>query len=425
MKYLSFRNLFCLDPQNSYLYIFFFALVIHIFAAFLLPAQTWEYETIASNILQGRGFVYPHFGGVLYRSYCEPLYPFLCAAVYFFTHHSIFAMEFVQSVLYSLTAAVIYFCAKRIYGRKVALLAGILTAVHPGFIIYTVKLHPLVLDSLLISLTALLILRLYDDLTTGNLIMAGLVSGLCILSRPTILIFLPIGLITILRRRKIKFNKSIVYTAIFFIFASIVFLPWSIRNHFIQKEFMLTRSNTPFVFWLGNNPDFSGSAADKTGKSIFELSPQEFQKKINNLDEIGQNREFLRESFNYIKRFPFQFIERIVKKFYYFWWFNPQSGLLYPITWFLLYRIFYFFIFIFAITSIFFTYIKGEFQEKTKMMLIIMLLLSISLFQSLFYIETRHRWAIEPLFMIFVANGIHGLFIRIQGLIVRRQNENH
>ena len=37
---------------------------------------------------------------------------------------------------------------------------------------------------------------------------------------------------------------------------------------------------------------------------------------------------------------------------------------------------------------------------------ILLMLLSISLAQSIFYVEGRHRWAVEPLILIFTAAGI-------------------
>lgn len=196
-------------------------------------------------------------------------------------------------------------------------------------------------------------------------------------------------------------------------------MPWTLRNYLIHKQFILTRSIDTYVFWVGNNPNFSGSNLNKSGIPVIELAPQAFKEKIYKLDEISQNKEFLNAALNYIKKFPFRFIERTIKKFYYFWWFNPQAGLLYPKTWLILYQIFYIFIFTFGIFGIYFSYKEGFFKNRSSAMLILLALLFISIAQSLFYIETRHRWAVEPLFLIFTAKGMMSYFWK------RRRNEIH
>jgi len=397
----------------SYLYIFLFALAIRVVFVVLFPLQLWEYETIANNILAGQGFIFSHFGGVIYRSYCEPLYPFISAVVYFLTHHSVFALGLVQAVFSSTIAVSVYFLARSLYGQRIALLAGILIALHPGLIIYTTRQHPLTFDALFISLTLLAVVKIYNKISWRNIVIGGLVSGLCILTRPTILSFLPLALIYIFVRKKMAWGKSIMYAVVFFAVTGSIFLPWTLRNYFVQDMFMLTRSNGPYVFWLGNNPNFSGSAMDKDGRSLFKSAPKDFQKKIERLDEIGQNNEFLKDAFAYIKKYPWGFIERTAKKFYYFWWFNPQVGMLYPKSWLYLYKLFYIFVLSGALVGIFIAFKERLFKYKGEAVLMIFILLSISLLQSLFYIETRHRWAVEPILLIFTAKGVYSFFSKI------------
>jgi hypothetical protein len=178
----------------------------------------------------------------------------------------------------------------------------------------------------------------------------------------------------------------------------------------MHKQFMLTRSNTPFVFWLGNNPNFSGSALDIKGEPVFNSAPAAFKEKTYTLNEAAQNKEFLTAAVKYIYEHPLRFIERTIKKFYYFWWFSPQSGLLYHKIWFILYKILYIFIVTAGLTGIYSTYQEGLFRAKPAIALILLMLLTISFTQSLFYIEGRHRWAIEPIFLIFTAKGLQMFF---------------
>lgn len=394
------------------LYIFLFALAARIAAIVIFPLRHSEYGTLAANIINGQGFIIGYLGDAIYRSFCEPLYPFICAAIYFLTDHSLFMMGLAQAVFSSAIAVIIYYCARALYREGTAILAAILTALHPGLIIYTTKHNPFILDTLCICLVLLFMIKLFNKLNLRNVVISGLISGLCILSRPTILIFLPLSLMYIFKSRKVKFVRIVAYAAIFAAAAGAIFLPWTLRNYFIHRQFMLTRSNVGFVFWLGNNPNFSGSALDKDGKFIFELAPEDFQKKVEGLGEVEQNKLFQKEASSYIKKYPGRFIKRTMKKFYYFWWFNPQAGLMYPKSWFLLYKMFYVSVIIAGAVGIFYTYKEGLFRNRGGFMLIILIILAVSFAQSLYYIDTRHRWFVEPFLLIFTAKGISSVLQR-------------
>jgi len=101
----------------------------------------FEYETIANNILNGKGFLY-NFHGVEYRAYIQPFYPVFTAIVYYLTSHSQIVMLVIQSILSSGLCFIIYSIAIRFTGEKQALLAAALIALHPGLAVYSIlELH--------------------------------------------------------------------------------------------------------------------------------------------------------------------------------------------------------------------------------------------------------------------------------------------
>ena len=404
--------------------VFFIAFALRLAAILILPAQPWEQETIALNMLSGNGFTYAHLGGVVYSSYCEPLYPYLSAAVYALTAHNVFVLEVIQALFSAAACLVVFFCAKRIFSMPAAWIAALLVAVHPGLIVYTAKLHPLNLDVFFISLTLLALMRLAEDTGNKNLIIAGLVSGICMLTRPTIIVFVPLALAYIFSVNTRAFLKCVKYAVVFCFFFAAVFLPWGLRNYRVQGQFMLTRSNAPYVFWLGNNPhNFSGSALDIKGRDIYDLAPQEFRNQVEGLDELGQNRLFRKEALAYIRGDPMGFLARTLKKFYYFWWFSPQAGILYPKLWLGIYKIFYALALICGILGVLWAFKQGNRRRaRESAVLAALLVISVSLFQSLFYVEVRHRWAIEPVFLIFSAGG---LVYCLNWVFWRTRNENH
>lgn len=404
--------------------IFFIAFSLRLAAILTLPAQPWEQEAVALNILSGKGFTFAHLGGVVYSSYCEPLYPYLSAAVYALAGHNQFILEIIQALFSAAVSLAVFFCARRIFSSAAAWIAALLVALHPGLVAYTVKLHPLNLDVFFISLTLLVLMRLAENLNYKNLIIAGLTGGICMLTRPTIIVFIPLALGYILYVNKPDFFKGMKYAAVFCLFFTAVFLPWSLRNYRVHRQFMLTRSNGPYVFWLGNNPyNFSGSALDIRGRDIYDTAPEDFRKRVEGQDEIGQNRLFRKEALAYTRYHPVGFLARTAKKFYYFWWFSPQAGILYPKRWLELYKIFYCLAFICGILGTIRAFGQNNRRRgQEAALLAAFLLITVSLFQSLFYVEVRHRWAVEPVFLIFAAGGLVYL---LKNPFWRARNEDH
>ncbi len=141
-----------------------------------------------------------------------------------------------------------------------------------------------------------------------------------------------------------------------------------------------------------------------SGKTWTETSPEEFRKKLFSLDEIGQMELFKTEALTFIRQHPGQFIERTLKKLYYFWWFSPQAGLLYPASYLILYKIYYAVILSGALIGL----IWALGIRRTRPLVILMLLLfsSNSLLHSLYYLEGRHRCSIEPFLLICFSFGV-------------------
>jgi len=101
-----------------------------------------------------------------------------------------------------------------------------------------------------------------------------------------------------------------------------------------------------------------------------------------------------------------------VLKLWYFWWFTPQAGLLYPTSWFRMYQAVY--VMLVVLVGLGFV---GHWRapgmvplDRHAARLVGGVCLSIALVQSLFYIEGRHRLAIEPLLVMFAGQGLWWLW---------------
>lgn len=397
-----------------------FAVFIHL-DRFRHP-ELWENETIATNLLEGRGFVFETLG-TQYRSYMEPLYPALCALVYRVTDHSFLAMGVVHVALGTALVALVFVCGRRVIPEPAALVAALLTALHPGLIVYTTKFHPFVLDAVLWWTAFTIVLAWSAERPWRSACVGGLIIGLSVLTRPTILACVPMLGWWIWQRSNSRLLHAAGQLAVLLACAAVVVAPWAWRNYEIHRRFMLTRSGTSFVFWLGNNPYlFTGSSMTPDGGPIIDRVPDAVRDRLRRVDEVGQQDYFRQEASQFIASHPGEFLERSALKLGYFWWFSPQSGLLYPQAWLRIFKIFYLAIVVLAAAGVW-TCWRARTAAPNAWLAALFLLgcaFSISLLQSVYYVEGRHRLAIEPVLLIFAGGGIYELVRRQLVLAGRR-----
>lgn len=390
------------------IFITILALINRFYSLFLLgrhiTPEVWEYDTIALNIIQQKGYSFNYLN-TIYHSYVYPVYPFLTALSHLITGRNYFVLEVFQIILSVLTCYFVYLIGKLIFSRKVGLLSSFLVALHPGLIVYSTKLHELTLVVFLITIIFWLMISL-DYAKAYNNIIISILIGAGILTRPTFIFFLPAYFLYVwLNSKRFKCAlKTILAVALFSI---LIILPWTIRNYRIHKRWLFITTNSAEHFWRGNNPAASGSALTEDGCSIIEKSPVEIKEKIYKMTEIEQYDFFHKEAYKFIGSNPGFFIKMTFKKFFYFWWFSPQVGLLYPGLWKIVYMAYYgvlLFTFIFGLYASLFKKILSA--NKDAVVSVLLFIFLTSLLHALFYVEIRHRWAVEPLMLIFSAFGL-------------------
>jgi 4-amino-4-deoxy-L-arabinose transferase-like glycosyltransferase len=365
----------------------------------LRSPQFWESERIATSLIEHHEFAFqPAHDPLVHRAYIEPLHPLITAAVYLVTGHNRTALVLLQLVIAAMTVWLVGRVAILATGRSDAgIVAALLMAVHPGFIRYSCILHPLVLDTFFFVAAGGAVIRYRQMPSLRRGVFAAFVIGLGVLTRPTILLFLlPLLWITLRSLDTIpaRFARSAAVVGV----TLALIAPWTIRNAIVLHDFVLTRSGTGFVFWLGNNPWTSGSAMDASGRAIRELASPQLQKRVLAAGELARDRIFMQEARDYIRRDPFAAVVRFVKRLGYFWWFSPQWGLLYSpaakivyITWWTILLLLW--------------AIGAAVSRKFDVWMLSAMAFLISLGQSLYYVEGRHRLAIEPLILPMAALG--------------------
>ena len=362
--------------------------------SFVSP-QMWEYEGVVNNFFAGKGLVIEVSGANCY-SFVSPLYPIICIIVYFFTGHSFLAIFLLQAMVSAFTCIIIFWIGKEIFGRNTGLLSAAVVALHPGFIIYSTKLHPFVFDTFFICLVAWFLIKTKHCNSWINQLKLGVSFGLGVLTRGTLFFLIPFCWLWLRRRSRGKFVFFIIITAI-------IISPWLTRNYLIYKKVMLLSGASNF-FWRGNNPLASGTALSVSGKAMLE-DDKGMNALVYGKSELEQNRIYWGEGIKFMKNKPIKFILLNFKKFFYFWWFAPTTGSEYSYDWLRIYKVYYFALVLFSIFGL--ISLKGLTDKcRFDAFMLIVLMLGIAVAQSIFYVETRHRWAIEPLLIIFSMYGL-------------------
>jgi hypothetical protein len=361
--------------------------------------QSWEYETLAVNIAGGTGYVITRFGHDVLAFGDGNLYSFLAGALYASVGHQPLLLATVQAVLASLAVPVLYLIAERPFGPAKAALGAALAALHPGLLAYTLKLHPLGIDVLLLALVVLwTVTRPWSG---RDRVVAGLTLGLTLMARPT---FFVAGLAAWLARwylHKRELRALLAASAI----ALTVAMPWVARNWSLLGQPLLISTGFEDV-WKGNNIAATGSGYVAPGVTVFDVAPTRLQLQIRQLDEVHLNALFAEETGEFIQREPAQFASLVARKFFYFWWLPAEAGLLYPVAWLSAYQVYAVIMYTFAAVGAIGILRYGTGRERELLRTIAVIGLSLAVVHALAYVEGRHRWGLEPLVLLVAARGM-------------------
>ncbi len=405
--------------RRTFWVVFIVAIGVRLGVAFALGGfanpERWEYDDIARAIIAGHGFTY-HFHGITYYSYAPPLYSWLSVASYWLTG-SLTPLMLVQVCVGAALAVASGAITGRVFGsEKAALAAGILVALHPGLIIYSAtKAHPLTWDALFFSLAALQFLRLREQPDFRRALQLGLIVGIGTLSRTTIVIFLPIGALWLLwASGRVAWPQLVRQVLIAGVVATACLAPWTIRNYLVHDAFVFVVSTDGDVFWRGNNPNATGHSYAASGGLILDsLTPEERQELHRQPTEVAQSAWFKARANAFIRDHPWEFVRLTATKFLYFWWFAPQTGVRYPASWFWASAAYYVVTLLCATVGAF-RILKTGSHAVRQAVLLVALLLALSLLQSLYYVEGRHRWGVEPLLIVLSGGGMAAVYRRFR-----------
>ena len=373
-------------------------------AALGAPPALWEYHDIATNILAGRGWVLDRVG-IEYRSFYAG-WPYVGATIVAYVGFPSGAagMQAFQALFSGAGVLGVVLVGRRVFDSRVALLAALLAATHPALVYYDVKnLHPLGFDSAMLTGAVALVLAALVSEVRWVALLSGIAIGASILQRgsPALLILLaPVLLLRWGRGGKLGARVAGMLVGI-----GLMVLPVFARNTLIHGTPVFS-TMTGELLWVGSAPMSSGSNYLPSGATVLSTIPPELAEAISGVSEMERNRLFAAAAAETILADPSAFGSRIFQKFVYFWTFAPQTGVSYPASYKAIYLLYYAAVVVLAGLGLWRWHQARELGPA--LFLIGGLFLAVSLTHAVLYFEMRHRWALEPLILIFSAAGLIG-----------------
>src|SRR5262249_54876137 len=247
--------------------------------------EFWEYEILARNIVAGHGYVIPHFGRITFAFGDGALYSFLAARVYFIAGPQAMVLATGQAVFASLAAPTIFALGSRAFGPTIAGVGAALAALHPGLLAYTLKLHPLGFDVLLMALMVLWTARAAESHV--HPLGAGLALGMALMSRPTFFVSGIAALAVRVRQTRQLLLPTVAALGV----AGALAAPWVVRNWAVLGQPVFISTSLEDV-WKGNNANASGSGYLPSGQDVFAAAPPELQARFRQGNELALNELF-------------------------------------------------------------------------------------------------------------------------------------
>jgi 4-amino-4-deoxy-L-arabinose transferase-like glycosyltransferase len=316
-----------------------------------------EYLALATNIWQGRGFtqVLPREPPSSVQQFARaPFYPLFLAPLTAFDRDLDagrlpsdvpVSVKIAQAVVGALGVWLIARIAGRAWGGRAAAIAGLVASIYPPLVwICAYALSEALYSTLALACVWMLGTVVERDVQdhrslplgpTGSLqppstaapssqavkgdlkfiVGAGLVAGLAALTRPAMLLFVPLaGVLLILRAE--RWRDGLTRAALFAGATAVVIVPWTIRNLEAHGRFVLIAAEGGITFWTGNHPDARGEGDLAANPHLKELN-RAFREAHPALSEEDLEPLYYRDALHFIVEDPLRWIGLVGRKLFY------------------------------------------------------------------------------------------------------------
>jgi 4-amino-4-deoxy-L-arabinose transferase-like glycosyltransferase len=251
------------------LWILLVALMLRVAAAVTLGGEVTglsgandeiSYSMLGHRYAEGHGLTfpsnwYPWIKADRPQSYFSAAMSLTLAGIYSVVGYQPLIARLVMAALGTAVVWLIYLVSRQTFGEPVALVSAAVAAVYSYLVFYSVTLvteTPFILAVLSAIYLATSVARAP---AAWKWIALGVVLAAAVLFRVAALFFVPPLLLWIVWGRP----KERLYALIPVVCIALSLLPFSVRNHRLWGEFLLSEAQFGHVFWNGNHPGHQGN----------------------------------------------------------------------------------------------------------------------------------------------------------------------
>src|SRR3989339_53102 len=303
-----------------------------------------------------------------YFNLVPPLYPIFLAACFFLFKINTISYLIPQIIIASLSSVLIYYPAKEIFSKNIAVLSSLIVACYPDLIFWTNKIRTETLFIFFIILSFLLIIKGVNSSKRSLIYFGSIIYGLGCLTRVTLVPFIPFIFIWVFYVYKENQIKKPLVSAIMLGIICLTLLPWAVRNYVLFDK-------------------FSPLSDEASSSLVYER----------NITTLNTKKSIFAVAVSVIKYNSKEFFYLSGKRFIAFW--SPVTPIMKPfakvyksITWLLLFPI-----------AFYGMYLSVRKSEKSGLLLIFIIYYSLMHGFSLLDEGLVYRYPIQPYISIFAA----------------------
>ena len=230
------------------------------------------YDTAARHIAAGDGYVFDptvwvtYDGQPIYPGETEttptalwpPAWPFTLGAIYAVTGDAVEAGRAANVIFGTLTCALVFLIALRLFGRPEAIAAGLALALMPSHVLFTtILLSETYFGFLLAAVLAVCVYFMFGRERPPLAVIAGLGALIAFTGyvRGEFLMFGGVVALLILWQWRARALPALAMLAAG---AALVVVPWTVRNAIVMDEALIGTTGSGRVMYQGHNDDADG-----------------------------------------------------------------------------------------------------------------------------------------------------------------------
>jgi 4-amino-4-deoxy-L-arabinose transferase-like glycosyltransferase len=258
-----------------------------------------------------------------------PLYAYFLGLVYAVFGSGIETAMLANALLGALSCVLVVAVGRRLFDRRVALIASALIAADSTSIFFGGMLAT---ANLVIPLVLLLVLaaqRAHESPSAVRWIGVGVMSGFCALAWQALLLFTPYLLVWPVFSGNASASRRASWAALVLAGMAVVILPVSVRNFAVADEFALVNTGGGISLYVGNHPHAKGTyGMPRVYSRVIADAPIERRQLFADVAEQVSGRTlepseisafWAVETLAYISTNPGQWLQHEVRKFGLFW----------------------------------------------------------------------------------------------------------